>query len=112
MAALLDDADLEDAVIATQDAALDRLLARDFGGTLLRFVDQVRGHRPASGAGSPLRLLGACSTRPSGSRSCASSVRRSTGPCPRTWTSEEPEAGQASTDQPPTSSLQTSLEPR
>jgi glycosyltransferase involved in cell wall biosynthesis len=46
MAALLDDADLEDAVIATQDAALDRLLARDFGGTLLRFVDQVRAAAP------------------------------------------------------------------
>src|SRR6185295_15874525 len=46
MAALLDDADLEDAVIATQDAALDRLLARDFGGTLLRFVDQVRATAP------------------------------------------------------------------
>jgi hypothetical protein len=49
MAALLDDADLEDAVIATQDAALDRLLARDFGGTLLRFVDNLRATaaRPA-----------------------------------------------------------------
>jgi glycosyltransferase involved in cell wall biosynthesis len=46
MAALLDDADLEDAVIATQDAALDRLLARDFGGTLLRFVDQIRAAAP------------------------------------------------------------------
>ena len=49
MAAVLDDADLEDGVIATQDAALERLLAKDFGGTLLRFVDQVRatGPRPA-----------------------------------------------------------------
>ena len=46
MSALLDDADLEDAVIATQDAALDRLLARDFGGTLLRYVDQVRAAAP------------------------------------------------------------------
>jgi len=46
MSAVLDDADLEDAVIATQDAALDRLLARDFGGTLLRFVDQVRATAP------------------------------------------------------------------
>ncbi len=46
MAAVLDDADLEDEVIATQDAALARLLARDFGGTLLRFVDQVRGTTP------------------------------------------------------------------
>src|SRR5260221_8998922 len=46
MAAGLDDADLEEAVIATQDAALDRLLAKDFGGTLLRFVDQVRAASP------------------------------------------------------------------
>ena len=49
MAAVLDDADLEDAVIASQDAALERLLAKDFGGTLLRFVDGVRAlpRRPA-----------------------------------------------------------------
>ena len=46
MAAILDDADLEDAVVASQDAALDRLLAKDFGGTLLRFVDQVRATAP------------------------------------------------------------------
>jgi glycosyltransferase involved in cell wall biosynthesis len=46
MAAVLDDADLEDAVVATQDAALDRLLAKDFGGTLLRYVDQVRATAP------------------------------------------------------------------
>src|SRR6185295_2599228 len=46
MAAILDDGDLEDEVIATQDAALDRLLARDFGGTLLRFVDQIRASSP------------------------------------------------------------------
>jgi glycosyltransferase involved in cell wall biosynthesis len=46
MAALLDDADLEDAVIASQDAALDRLLAKDFGGTLLRFVEEVRAAAP------------------------------------------------------------------
>ncbi|HEX9365224.1 MAG TPA: glycosyltransferase [Vicinamibacterales bacterium] len=46
MAAVLDDADLEEAVIATQDAALDRLLAKDFDGTLLRFVDQVRAAAP------------------------------------------------------------------
>jgi glycosyltransferase involved in cell wall biosynthesis len=46
MAAILDDGDVEDAVIATQDAALDRLLGKDFGGTLLRFVDQVRALPP------------------------------------------------------------------
>jgi glycosyltransferase involved in cell wall biosynthesis len=46
MAAILDDADLEDAVVASQDAALDRLLRKDFAGTLLRFVDQVRAAPP------------------------------------------------------------------
>jgi glycosyltransferase involved in cell wall biosynthesis len=46
MAAILDDGELEDAVVAGQDAALARLLARDFGGTLLRFVDRVRSTAP------------------------------------------------------------------
>jgi hypothetical protein len=41
MESVLDDPSLEDAVIDSQDAALARLQARDFGGTLLRFVDQV-----------------------------------------------------------------------
>ena len=46
MAAILDDADVEDAVIASQDAALDRLLAKDFSGTLLGFVERVRSLPP------------------------------------------------------------------
>src|SRR4029077_10505925 len=46
MAALLDDPDVEDAVIASQDAALARLRRRDFAGTLLRYVDQVRATPP------------------------------------------------------------------
>lgn len=46
MAAILEDAAVEDAVIASQDAALDRLLAKDFGGTLLRFVEEVRALPP------------------------------------------------------------------
>jgi L-malate glycosyltransferase len=33
---------LQDRVIASQDAALERLEARDFAGTLLRFIDEVR----------------------------------------------------------------------
>jgi glycosyltransferase involved in cell wall biosynthesis len=37
--AVVDDERLQDAVLASQDAALDRLRARDFGATLLRFVD-------------------------------------------------------------------------
>ena len=36
---------LESEIVRSQDAALDRLLARDFAGLLLDFVDQV-GHTP------------------------------------------------------------------
>jgi glycosyltransferase involved in cell wall biosynthesis len=46
LAAVVDDRDLQDAIVSSQDAALGRLLARDFGGTLLRFADAVRGHGP------------------------------------------------------------------
>ena len=41
MAAVLDDPDLEDSVIASQNAALARLRQKDFAGTLLRFVEQT-----------------------------------------------------------------------
>jgi len=41
MHAIVSDHALGDRILAAQDAALDRLLAKDFGGTLLRFVDQV-----------------------------------------------------------------------
>ena len=46
MEAVAGDAKIEDAVLASQDAALARLQARDFGGTLLRFVDQTRALPP------------------------------------------------------------------
>jgi glycosyltransferase involved in cell wall biosynthesis len=46
MAAVLDDGDIEDGVIASQNAALARLLDKDFGGTLLRYVEQVRATAP------------------------------------------------------------------
>jgi glycosyltransferase involved in cell wall biosynthesis len=46
MAAVLDDRSVEEAVLASQDAALDRLRARDFGGTLLRFVDRLLARPP------------------------------------------------------------------
>ncbi|HVL66660.1 MAG TPA: glycosyltransferase family 4 protein [Vicinamibacterales bacterium] len=46
MEAVLDDRSIEEAVLASQDAALDRLLARDFGATLLRFVDEVAARPP------------------------------------------------------------------
>jgi L-malate glycosyltransferase len=46
MAAILDDGEVEDAIVASQDSALDRLRAKDFGATLLRFVDQIRATPP------------------------------------------------------------------
>ena len=39
--AVLSDHALQERVLAAQDAALDRLAKKDFGGTLLSFVDQV-----------------------------------------------------------------------
>jgi len=49
VAALIDqvvtDRDLSDRIIDSQDAALDRLIRKDFGGTLLRFVEQMQ-HAP------------------------------------------------------------------
>jgi glycosyltransferase involved in cell wall biosynthesis len=49
MHTVLDNPDLQDAVLASQDAALERLLARDFGATLKGFVEQLlrRPPRPA-----------------------------------------------------------------
>lgn len=49
--AIVDDGDLSDRIVASQDAALGRLLAQDFDGTLLRFVhealDAPAGEAPA-----------------------------------------------------------------
>ena len=41
MQAILDDDELVDRILASQDAALARLIAQDFDGTLLRFVDEA-----------------------------------------------------------------------
>lgn len=41
MHAMVSDHAMSDRILVAQDAALDRLLAKDFSGTLLRFVDQV-----------------------------------------------------------------------
>jgi glycosyltransferase involved in cell wall biosynthesis len=38
---VVDDSRLRDRIVAGQDAALDRLQAKDFGGTLLRHIDDV-----------------------------------------------------------------------
>jgi glycosyltransferase involved in cell wall biosynthesis len=53
MHAVLDDPALEDAVLQSQDAALQRLLSRNFGETLLRFVDGVRQRPPRAAPDVP-----------------------------------------------------------
>ena len=83
MEAVLDDAGLEDAVLAVAGRGAARLRARDFGGTLLRFVDDARraarrGRRPRSRGTS-----GRSSSSSSGSRSCGSSGRRCSRRCRR-----------------------------
>lgn len=46
---VLSDASLQEAILVSQDAALERLRRRDFAGTLMRFIDEVQRspHRPA-----------------------------------------------------------------
>lgn len=51
--AVVDDRDLRERIVAGQDAALDRLEAKDFDATLLSFVDQLlatprRPHPPVA----------------------------------------------------------------
>ncbi len=46
MAAVLDDPDVEAAILQSQDEALDRLRRRDFRGTLLTAVDRLRALGP------------------------------------------------------------------
>jgi glycosyltransferase involved in cell wall biosynthesis len=46
MAAVLDDSRITDAVLSSQDASLERLRNRDFGGTLLRFVAKILATPP------------------------------------------------------------------
>jgi glycosyltransferase involved in cell wall biosynthesis len=48
MNAVLADADIQDRLIAGQDAALDRLLARDFAGTLVGFVETALASPPVT----------------------------------------------------------------
>jgi len=47
--AIISNATLQDAIVADQLAAVDRLRAKDFSGTLLGFVDQILS-RPRAGA--------------------------------------------------------------
>lgn len=58
MAAVLDDPDVEEAVVASQDAALERLMRKDFPGTLLRIVDQVRTTAPTPAPEVPYDFWG------------------------------------------------------
>jgi glycosyltransferase involved in cell wall biosynthesis len=44
--AIVDDARIEEVVLDSQDAALERLHGRDFGATLLRFIDEIARHPP------------------------------------------------------------------
>ena len=46
MAAVLDDPAIEASVLASQAAALQRLESKDFGGTLLRFIEQTASLPP------------------------------------------------------------------
>ena len=46
MDAIVSDEGIQEAIIAAQDAALERLLAKDFDGTLLKFVDRVMAMPP------------------------------------------------------------------
>jgi hypothetical protein len=50
MDAILSDADLQDAIVAAQLGAVERLQAKDFDGTLLGFVDRILS---SPRAGSP-----------------------------------------------------------
>jgi len=53
MDAVLDDSHVEEAVLQSQDAALQRLLARDFDRTLLRFVEETLATPPRSAPDVP-----------------------------------------------------------
>ena len=58
MEAVLDDPALEEAILRSQDAALARLQARDFPGTLLRFVEELIAGPPQACAGRRVGFLG------------------------------------------------------
>ena len=81
MAAVLDSAELEDAVLASQDAALDRLRAKDFRGTLLRFVDELIQKTQTARRRRSHSISGRSSSSSTVSKSCACSGRRCSGRC-------------------------------
>ena len=68
-------ATLQDRIIDAQDAALDRLEAKDFGGTLLSFIDQVLAAPRARAPAGRVRLLGSGGRRPRSSKRSGVSPR-------------------------------------
>ena len=66
---------LQDRIVCSQDRALDRLLARDFAGTLLEFIDQV-WTQPPRGIRRRRLTSGTRSRRPRSSRRFESIGRR------------------------------------
>jgi L-malate glycosyltransferase len=111
MAAILDDADLEENVIATQNAALDRLLARDFGDTLMRVVDTIRASPPRPAPEVPYdfwamfdqaeRLEELRQFRPAIFRALPVDPRREARGARRAEPSENPESSSVSVDSEP-----------
>ena len=76
MDAILSNPDLQDAIVDGQLAAVDRLQAKDFDGTLLRFVDQHPQRRRGRARRVWRSTSGISSTRPRSSRKSACTGRR------------------------------------
>ena len=64
---------IADNVLAAQDAALGRLLGKDFGGTLLGFVDRIAATRRAGPRLTWRSTSGISCARTSGSKNCGCS---------------------------------------
>ena len=64
MDAIVSNADLQDAIVDGQLAAVDRLRAKDFAGTLLGFVDQILRAPRARRAATSRSISGGSSTPP------------------------------------------------
>ena len=77
MEAILSDAALDDAIVKSQDAALQRLQGRDFSGTLLHFVDRLLQSPPRQAPDVAFDFWTQVPSSTSTSRSCVSTGRRS-----------------------------------
>ena len=76
MDAILSDPDLQDAIVDGQLAAVDRLQAKDFDGTLLRFVDRILSGAALRARRASRSTSGTSSTRSRRSRKSACTGRR------------------------------------